>query len=577
MSKYLFPNKYLNYKEMLSDIDLLCNQFPKNVDIKKIEIAKTLEGRSIIAIRVYPEGMNIEQPTIWVDANMHSIEFIGTNTVLAHIENLCHKLTKKESKYFSVNYVFVPRICPDGAEQYFTDGKRSRSNARDARQSKELGSHWKRECLIEKDDRDVGIHLFKNKNRVGFIRKKNKAGIWVVDEVYPKLMRHRELGDSGPFYDIYPEGKIEHYDGLNIPPASFVSDNEVDLNRNFPVGWSPNYLDNMSGKMALSEIESRAIAEFSAKIPQIYFWLNYHTFGGVFIRPLESEDDSGMHILDRSVYQTIDKKIEEITGYPAVSGHTEFTYIPGKPLQGCLTSYSYHALGAYSYACELWDFPARIGRIDRPFIKRYDGWLKKEWRKIYEFDLDKNHGIIFGNPWKHFHHEQLGDIEISEFPSQFGICNPPQSLIKEVIQNQVPLLSLLVDLAPIPKITVSLSNTNENKIKYALLTISNIGFLPTYVSEARNKSQGSKKIIIEIIDVKNGKLVGDNTYLIDHLSGYCPIIKGWIDSVDTGTNTSSSKTLRIPFTVEKETDNISAIFKVSFSHLGDYYTKIGDN
>jgi Zinc carboxypeptidase len=576
VSKYLFQNKYLNYKEMLSDIDLLCSQFPKKIEIEKIEIAKTLESRSVIAIRVYPKGKQIDQPTIWIDANMHSVEFIGTNTVLAHIENLIHKLTENETKYFSINYVFVPRICPDGTEQYFTDGKRSRSNARDARQNTELGCYWKRENLIEKEDRNVGLDLFKNKKRVGFMRKKSDSGIWVLDEVYPQLMRHRELGDSGPFYDIYPEGKIENYDGINIPPATLVGDNEVDLNRNFPVEWAPNYLENMSGKISLSEIESRAIAEFSAKIPQIYFWLNYHTFGGVFIRPLESQEDTGMNILDRSAYQTIDKKIEEITGYPAVSGHSEFTYIPGKPLQGCLTSYSYHALGAYSYVCELWDLPARIDRKERPFIKRYDAWLKKEWRKIYEYDRDDNQGIIFGNPWKHFKHEQLGEIEISEFPTHFGINNPPQNVIHEVIQKQVPLLSLLVDLAPIPKVTASFSNLKEKNIKYADLTISNIGFLPTYVSEARNKSQGNKKIIIEVLDVKKGKLIGDKIYLIDQLSGYCPIIKGWIDSVDIGTNTSSSKTLRIPFAVEKETDNISAVFKVSFSHLGNYYVKIGD-
>lgn len=577
MSKYLFQNKYLNYKEMLADIDLLCNQFPKKITVEKVEIAKTKEGRALIAIRVYPKGKQIEQPTIWIDANMHSLEFIGTNTVLAHMEHLSTKLTHNETKYFSVNYVFVPRICPDGTEQYFTDGKRNRSNARDTRQNKELGSFWNRKCLLEKEDRHVGLDLFKNKKRVGFIRIKSDSGIWVTDEVYPQLMRHREIGDVAPFYDIYPEGRIENYDGVNIPPANVVGDNEIDLNRNFPVDWAPNYLENMSGKISLSEIESRAIAEFAAKIPQIYFWLNYHSFGGVFIRPLETKDDSGMDILDRSAYQTIDKKIEEITGYPAISGHSEFTYIPGKPLQGCLTSYSYHALGAYTYVCELWDFPARIGRNERPFVKRYDAWLKKEWRKVYEYDRDENQGIIFGNPWKHFLHEQLGEVEISEFPTYFGINNPPEKKIQEVIQNQVPLLSLLVDLAPMPKVTAILSKTNDKHIKYVHLTISNIGFLPTYVSEARNKSQGHKKIIIEVMDVKNAKRIGDQFYLIDQLSGFCPIINGWVESVDLGSTTATSKTLKIPFAVENETDQFSAVFKVSFSHLGDYYATVGES
>ncbi|APJ03066.1 M14 family metallopeptidase [Silvanigrella aquatica] len=576
MPHYLFPNKYLNYQDMMADIDALCTQFPKKIDFEKIEIAKTPEGRSLIAIRVYPKGKSIEQPTLWFDANMHSLEFIGTNTVLAHMENLIHKLTNNETKYNTVNYVFVPRICPDGTEQYFTDGRRNRSNARDSRKRKELGSYWKRECLIDKEERNIPLDLFKNKKRIGYMRKKSTSGIWVCDELYPQLMRHRELGDCEPFYDIYHEGVIENYDGMNIPSARTLGDNEVDLNRNFPAEWSPNQPENMSGRMSLSEVESKAIAEFASKIPQIYFWLNYHTFGGVFIRPLESQEDSAMNILDRSVYQTLDKKIEEITGYPAVSGHSEFTYIPGKPLQGCLTTFSYQALGAYSYVCELWDLPARIGRSERPFIKRYDFWEKKEWRKIFEYDRDQNQSIIFGNPWKSYQHEQLGEVEISEFPSQFGICNPPQKLIHEVIQNQVPLLSLLVDLAPQPKIETKILNTQEKNIKNIELSISNIGFLPTYVSEARNKSQGNKKIIVEIIDVKNASLIGNSIYLLEPLAGYCAIVNGWINSPDLGSNSCSSKTLRIPFAVHKENDQFAVVFKVSFSHLGDYFATFGE-
>lgn len=577
MSKYYFTDKYLTYVEMTSDIDLLCKQIPKNIEFEKIEIAKTLEGRALLAIRIYPKGKKIEQPTIWMDANMHSNELIGTNAVLAHLENLTQKLIFNETKYFNINYIFVPRICPNGAEQYFTEGKRSRSNARDARSQIEKGSYWNRQCLVEKDLNENGYDLFKNKNRIGFMRKETESGIWIADELYPQLIRRRELGDVGPFYDIYPEGTIENFDGLNIPCAANVGDNEIDLNRNFPVEWAPNYLDNKSGKIPLSEIESRAIAEFSAKIPQIYFWLNYHSFGGVFIRPLQTKDDCEMSIVDKSIYLTLDKKIEEITGYPSVSGHSEFTYIPGKPLQGCLTSYSYQSLGAISYVCELWDLPAKIGRKERPFIKRYDCWSKTEWRKIYEYDRDENQGIMFGHSWKKYNHKQLGEVEISEFPTIFGINNPPQKWIHEVIQNQVPLLSLFVDVAPLPKVTVRLAKNGTKEVKYAELTISNVGFLPTFVSEARNRSQGVKKIIIEVMNVKNGTLIGEPIYHMDPLSGFSPIINGWIDSVDLGTNFCCSKTIKIPFSTCSEIEKLSAIFKVSFSHLGEYYAKLGES
>lgn len=576
MSKLSFLHKYLNYSEMISDLDLLCKQFPKNVSFEKICLTKTAEGRDIIAIRVYPKGKQVEQPTIWIDANMHSAELIGTNTVLAHIDLLSQKLATAEAKFFNVNYVFIPRICPDGAEQYFSTGKKNRSNARDTRVKSELGSYWRRECLIEKPIKDNSYDLFKNKQRIGYMRKGNPAGTWVQDELYPQLIRKRELGDQGPFYDIYPEGLIENFDGLNIPPSNRVGDNEIDLNRNFPVDWAPNYLENKGGKIPLSEPESRAIADFACSIPQLYFWLNYHTFGGVFIRPLEAKDDYGMDISDRSVYQTLDRKIQELTGYPAVSCHNEFTYIPGKPLQGCLSAFSFHALGAITYVCELWDLPKRIGRDERPFVRRYDFWTKQEWRKIYELDKQENQNSIFGTPWQPFLHPQIGEVEISEFPLTFGIFNPPERLIAEVVQNQMTLLPLIVDTAPLPKVTVTLSEQKYSDLVTAQLTVANHGFLPTSVSAARVKAQGEKKIIVHVQELKNAELIGNNTFHLDALSGYAPTINGWLDSPDLGTNSTSSYTVKIP--IKKVTVNkpMSAVFKVTFPNLGEYFAVLED-
>lgn len=577
MSKLSFPHKYLNYNEMISDLDLLCKQFPKNVEIEKINLTKTIENRSIIALRIYPKGKKMKQPTIWMDANMHSAELIGTNTVLAHIQQLAKKLTTLEEKYFQVNYVFIPRICPDGAEQYFTSGKKNRSNARDMRNISELGSYWQRTCLLEKEIKQNSYELLQQKNRIGYMRIESPSGTWVQDEIYPQLIRKRELGDKEPFYDIYPEGMIENFDGTHIPPANCVGDNEIDLNRNFPVDWVPNFLENKGGKMPLSEPESRAIADFALSIPELYFWLNYHTFGGVFIRPLEGKDDFAMDIADRSIYFTLDRKIQEITNYPAVSCHNEFTYIPGKPLQGCLTGFSYQAIGAISYVCELWDLPKRIGRDERPFVRRYDFWTKKEWRKIYELDRDFNQNTIFGTPWKSYHHPQLGDVEISEFPLTFGIFNPPESLIAEVVENQMGLLSLIVDIAPQPKVTAKILDGKDQSLSSILLRIENTGFLSTNISAARVKAQGEKNIIAQVIDLKNAEVLSSSIHHFKALNGYAPIVNGWLDSPDLGSNYSSSYSIKIPVKKLNPEKTIQGAIKVQIPFLGEYFAVIGEN
>ena len=69
---------------MNSDIDLLYKEFPKMLKLKN-SFSNFCRRKIIIALRIYPRGKKVQQPTIWMDANMHSAEIIGTNTVLAHI------------------------------------------------------------------------------------------------------------------------------------------------------------------------------------------------------------------------------------------------------------------------------------------------------------------------------------------------------------------------------------------------------------------------------------------------------------------------------------------------------------
>ena len=103
---------------------------------------------------------------------------------------------------------------------------------------------------------------------------------------FPGLLVERTLDDDGPFYKLYPEGRIEHFDGKRIPSPFFLGDNPIDLNRNFPWGWAPGHEQIGAGPYAASEPETRGVVEFATAHPEIFAWLDLHTFGGVAIRPL---------------------------------------------------------------------------------------------------------------------------------------------------------------------------------------------------------------------------------------------------------------------------------------------------
>ena len=229
-------------------------------------LGKTPEGRDIWALRVAPRGLDHRQPTLWVDATMHSSELVGTNVVLAQAEHLLDRLRKSRVKqdalHWEQNYIFVPRICPDGSEAYFTQQKTNRSNPRDTRSLPRTSPHWVRKVLVPKKKRRIrGYPMLDEPARLGIMRRESPAGHWVDDQECPGLMRRRELEDQGPFFDLFPEGEIANFDGARIPAGNEWDDNEVDLNRNFPHLWKPDQVKLKSGAFSLSENESRAVSD----------------------------------------------------------------------------------------------------------------------------------------------------------------------------------------------------------------------------------------------------------------------------------------------------------------------------
>ena len=55
----------------------------------------------------------------------------------------------------------------------------------------------------------------------------------------PPVMGPRMPEDRGPYFKLYPEGRIVNFDGRNVPAPHFLADNPYDFNRNFPYAWAP--------------------------------------------------------------------------------------------------------------------------------------------------------------------------------------------------------------------------------------------------------------------------------------------------------------------------------------------------
>lgn len=435
-----FRHSYLDHEQLTAQLRAWTEQFPALC--RMVSLARTPEGRDLWLLVVGPEPDRV-RPAVWVGGNIHAAELAGSSVALAIAEHALRAHTQPDTlelpapmldRLRDVLFYIVPRITPDGAEQVLTSGRTLRSVPRDARVDR-----GKPRWILGDVDGD-GLALS--------MRVRDPGGELVEAPQLPGLLVERTLEDEGPFYKLFPEGTIEHFDGKHVPSPNFLGDNPIDLNRNFPFSWTPEHEQIGAGPFPASEPESRAIVEFATAHPEIFAWLDLHTFGGVLIRPLGHAPDSKMDQEDLAIFRQVEAWMTEHTGYPTVSGFDEFIYEPDKPLHGDLSDYAYNQRGALGYVIELWDLFKRVG-MERPpkFVQYYERFTRQDLIKLAWWDRDENGGRAFP-PWRPFAHPQLGQVEIGGIDPRVGIWNPPLHELANVCRTQAQVFLHVAALAP---------------------------------------------------------------------------------------------------------------------------------
>lgn len=481
-----FRSRFLDYDGVTRQLEAWAKAHPGLVSVSSI--GTTAEGRDLWLLTIDADPSR-PKPAVWVDGNMHAAELCGSSVALAIAEDVIrlhagdgatlHGLPPHAAAVVrGVRFYVLPRVSPDGAECVLKQGRFVRSNPRDRRPDT-ARPRW-----LEGDVDGDG--------RVLSMRVEDPSGEFVEAPGARGLLVPRQLEDEGPFYRLYPEGTIANFDGVHVPDPSYLSDNDTDLNRNFPWSWTPEPEQYGAGAFALSEPESRAIVEFTTAHPEIFAWLNLHTFGGCFIRPLGNAPDKKMHGFDRALFRQIGAWAETIVGYPMVSGYEEFLYEPDKPLHGDLADYAYHQRGAIAFVCELWDLFRELG-VERvkPFVDHYARLTRADLARFAAWDAEKNAGRAV-QPWTRFRHPQLGDVEIGGLDRRVGVQNPPYERVGELCTKLSALLLRVAALAPRVTIEEPVVEPLGGGTSRLRVVVANHGYLPTYVlGSAKDLAHGT--------------------------------------------------------------------------------------
>ena len=488
-----FRGRYLDYAELTSQVQAWARAFPQFVRVESI--GRSAEGRDLWLLTIGTDPDRV-RPAVWVDGNMHASELCGSSVALAIAENAIrahlepaqplHGLPRHVGETVRATLFHVlPRMSPDGAEAVLKSGRYVRSVPRDTRPNKSH-ARW-----IWGDVDGDGLALA--------MRRQDPTGEFVASAEVDGLLVQRGLEDSGPFYKLYPEGRIENFDGAAVPDPYFLSDNEPDLNRNFPYHWAAEPDQVGAGRLPLSEPESAAVADFASKRPHLFAWLNLHTFGGVFIRPLGAAPDAKMNQGDLALFRQVAAWADTLTGYPTVSGYEEFLYEPDKPLHGDLSDFAYHQRGCLAWACELWDLFRQVGlEKQKRFVDQYTRVTPADLVKLAKWDKEHNAGRSLP-PWRKARHPQLGDVEVGGFDPRIGIWNPPPERIDDVCGKISALMMRVAAMAPVLAIAeVAVARLGE-RLHRLEVRVENRGYLATYVLPSAKKLPWNEPLHADLV------------------------------------------------------------------------------
>lgn len=503
---------YLKYAELEAVLRGFAQAYP---DLCRLSSAgQSHQGRELWVLELTNQatGPAAEKPGYYLDGNHHAGEVTGSAVCLYTIDYLlanygsCDQVTDLLDQ---TAFYVLPRVSPDGAELYLTSPYLLRSSVREWTFPEPTEWDGLQAGDIDGDGQILTMRL-----------RDDELGDWKVSSRDARLLIKRGPNDrQGPFYRLFPEGRVADYDGYEIKPVP--SKWGLDLNRNYPTHWRQSVPG--SGPYPFSEPETRAVGDFLLAHPNIAGALSYHTSGGVILRPFCTGADTTMPAPDLQAIKAIGRRGEELTKYPCISIYEGFTRDKTRPSAGSFIDFAYDYLGILCFATELWDINAQAGLPKRnlqELLNLSEQQQEEDGLKLLQWNDQALAGAGFVN-WHPFEHPELGAVELGGWLPKLVRQNPPLPLLAEECAKNLHFS--LVHAASLPRLVIAAAELQPlaGDTYRVTAVVENAGYLPTSGSSLAERNKLAKPVTVSLqlpegAELLSGRLLQE----LGHLPGH---------------------------------------------------------
>ncbi|MBL9118291.1 MAG: peptidase M14 [Phycisphaerae bacterium] len=464
-------NRYYDYDALVAQCRRLAEAYPDLVRIE--ELGQSVQGRTLIAIIINnpKTGPDSGKPAMYIDGNIHGNEIQAGEVVLYSAWYLAsgygqvERITKlvDESAFY-----LIPSINPDGRQFWFDNANTSSSSRGGQKPTDNDRDGAADEDGPEDLDGDGAITTMWRPDPNGS-HKRSETDPNRMEPVTPAIMpdgtvRRGEWSFAGSEgIDNDGDGSVNE-DG----PGGY------DPNRNWPADWQPNHVQDGAGDYPLSLPESRCVAAFIMRHPNIAAGQSYHNAGGMILRGPGAQEREGVYGgRDRSTYDAIATSGEQMLPFYRKMVIWSDLYT----VHGGFVNWLAESLGVVSFTNEMWSENRIMQNGASPNEEQ-----ERLWREH----------VLFGQtslPLKEVDHPTLGKVLVGG-SSKYSSRIPPPFMAEEEYHRNFAFT--MFHAAQMPKIRFASTEVKDlgNGLWQVDVEIANDRLIPTRTERAAARGIG---------------------------------------------------------------------------------------